>query len=86
VTCQWYSPGTPVSSINKPDHHDITERLLKSGGKHHKPTKLFYARTGSKNTNVLHLTHHWCYKNLVCRNTSPNVHVVRMSPEIKNTF
>ena len=37
---------------------------MKSGVKHHKPTKPFYARTGSKNTNVLHLTHHWCYKNL----------------------
>jgi hypothetical protein len=23
------SPGTPVSSINKTDHHDITEILLK---------------------------------------------------------
>ena len=26
---QWFSPGTPVSSINKNDHHDITEILLK---------------------------------------------------------
>ena len=22
---QWFSPGTPVSSTNKTDHHDITE-------------------------------------------------------------
>jgi hypothetical protein len=29
VTCQWFSPGTPVSSTNKTDHHDITEILLK---------------------------------------------------------
>jgi hypothetical protein len=28
--------GTPVSSTNKTDHHDITEILL-SGIKHHKP-------------------------------------------------
>jgi len=33
--CQWlatgrlFSPGTPVSSTNKTDHHDITEILLK---------------------------------------------------------
>ena len=33
--CQWVvtgwqlSPGTPVSSTNKTDHHDITEILLK---------------------------------------------------------
>ena len=26
---QWFSPGTPVSSINETDCHDITEILLK---------------------------------------------------------
>jgi hypothetical protein len=26
---QWFSPGTPVSSANKTEHHDITEILLK---------------------------------------------------------
>jgi hypothetical protein len=25
----WYSPGTPVSSTNKNDRHDITDILLK---------------------------------------------------------
>jgi hypothetical protein len=29
VTGQWFSPGTPVSSTNKTDLHDITEILLK---------------------------------------------------------
>jgi len=29
VTGQWFSPGTPVSSTNKTDRHDITEILLK---------------------------------------------------------
>jgi len=29
VTGQWFSPGTPVSSTNKTDNHDITEILLK---------------------------------------------------------
>jgi len=31
VTCAggWFSPGTPVSSTNKTDRHDITEILLK---------------------------------------------------------
>jgi hypothetical protein len=29
VTGQWFSLGTPVSSTNKTDHHDITEILLK---------------------------------------------------------
>ena len=28
VAGQWFSPGTPVSSINKTDRHDITEILL----------------------------------------------------------
>ena len=27
--CQWFSPGTLVSSTNKTDCHDITEILLK---------------------------------------------------------
>jgi hypothetical protein len=29
VTGQWFSLGTPVSSTNKTDRHDITEILLK---------------------------------------------------------
>jgi len=29
VTCLWFSPGTPVSSTNKTDCHNITEILLK---------------------------------------------------------
>jgi hypothetical protein len=29
VTGQWFSPGTPVSSTNKTDRHDIAEILLK---------------------------------------------------------
>jgi len=29
VTGQWFFPGTPSSSINKTDHHDINEILLK---------------------------------------------------------
>jgi hypothetical protein len=29
VTGRWFSPGTPVSSTNKTDCHDITEKLLK---------------------------------------------------------
>jgi len=27
ATGQWFSPGTPVSSTNKTDHHDITEKV-----------------------------------------------------------
>ena len=29
TTGRWFSPGTPVSSTNKSDRHDITEILLK---------------------------------------------------------
>jgi hypothetical protein len=29
TTGWWFSPGTPVSSMKKIDHHDITEILLK---------------------------------------------------------
>jgi hypothetical protein len=29
ATGLWFSPGTPVCSINKIDHHDITDILLK---------------------------------------------------------
>jgi hypothetical protein len=31
ATSRWFSPGTPVSSTNKTDRHDITEILLKVG-------------------------------------------------------
>jgi hypothetical protein len=37
VTCWWFSPGTPVSSTNKTDRHDITEILLKVGVKCNNP-------------------------------------------------
>jgi hypothetical protein len=29
VTGQWFSPGTPVSTTNKTDRHDVTEIFLK---------------------------------------------------------
>jgi len=29
ATGRWFSPGTPVSSTSKTDHHDIAELLLK---------------------------------------------------------
>ena len=29
ATCRWFSPGPPVSSSNKSDHHDIAGILLK---------------------------------------------------------
>ena len=29
VECRWFYPGTPVSSTNKTDRHDIIELLLK---------------------------------------------------------
>jgi hypothetical protein len=45
LTC-WFSLGTPVSSTNKTDCHDITEILLKVALKHHKPT--FAYETGTQ--------------------------------------
>jgi hypothetical protein len=40
ATDRWFSPGTPVSSINKTDRHDITEILLKVVLNTIKPTNL----------------------------------------------
>jgi hypothetical protein len=37
VTGRGISPGIPVSSTNKIDRHDITENIVESGDKHHKP-------------------------------------------------
>jgi hypothetical protein len=36
-----FSPGTPVSSTNKTDYHNIIEILLKIGIKHHNPNPHF---------------------------------------------
>jgi hypothetical protein len=36
LTGQWFSLGTPVSSNNNTDHHDITE-IVESGIQHHNP-------------------------------------------------
>jgi hypothetical protein len=40
---QCFSPGSPVSPINKTDRHDISEILL-SGVKHHTPNPLKHNR------------------------------------------
>jgi hypothetical protein len=44
LTGQCFSPGTPVSSTNKTDCHDIIE----SGIKHHKPNQLHIQQKTSK--------------------------------------
>ena len=42
ATDRWFSPGTPVSSTNKTDRHDITEILLKVALNNINQTKLNY--------------------------------------------
>ena len=39
MTGQWFSLGTPVSSPNKIDRHDIIETLMKVTLKYHKQNK-----------------------------------------------
>ena len=41
TTDRWFSPGTPVSSTNKTDRHDITEILMKVALNTIKPTHRF---------------------------------------------
>ena len=42
---RWFSPGTPVSSTNKTNHHNITENIIESesGVKLHNPNPLPYS-------------------------------------------
>ena len=51
---QWFSPGSPVSSTNKTDRHDITEILLKVALNtiNHKPTVL-YLRYNAKGHTIV---------------------------------
>jgi hypothetical protein len=42
ATGSWFSPGPPVSSINKTDRHDITEILLKVALNTTKQTNTFH--------------------------------------------
>jgi len=46
VTGRWFSPGTPVFSTNKADHHDDCN-FVASGVKHHKPTNHKYKQQTS---------------------------------------
>jgi hypothetical protein len=46
---QWFSPGTPVSSTNKTDRHDITEILLKVF-RFKKPTQIVKAEVSLFNS------------------------------------
>jgi hypothetical protein len=48
---RWFSPGTPVSSTNKTDRHDMTEILLK------------VALSTIKQTNIQHIAHKGLYNN-----------------------
>ena len=41
MTSRWFSLGTPVSSTNKIDRHDITEILLKVALKTIKQTNIY---------------------------------------------
>ena len=41
ATCWLFSPGTPISSANKTDLHDITEILLKVAVNTIEPIQLF---------------------------------------------
>ena len=55
-TCQWYSsPGTPVSSTNKTNCHDITEILLKVVLKHHKPNQTIIHKNSEKLLKILNI-------------------------------
>jgi hypothetical protein len=41
---RWFSLGTPVSSTNKTDRHDIAEILLKVALKHQKSTNQYISK------------------------------------------
>jgi hypothetical protein len=47
VTGQWFSLGTPVSSTNKTDRHDITEILLNVALNTMKPNQTTYLTWGN---------------------------------------
>ena len=51
ATGQWFSPGTPVSSTNTTDRHDIVE----SGVKHHQVIKQHTSSCHSFNLSEIHL-------------------------------
>jgi len=63
VAGRWFSPGTPVSSTNKTDRHDITEILLKMAWNTInpnlnpklllKPFRIAYYENATKNSCVL---------------------------------
>jgi hypothetical protein len=60
ATGQWFSPGSPVSSNNKTDRHDITEIVLKVALNAIKPTNQYskcYTRTYEY---TLAEWTHWC--------------------------
>ena len=44
---RWYSPGTPVSSLNKTDLHDIAEMLLKVALNTIEPNQIINRKTDS---------------------------------------
>ena len=57
ATGQWFLPGTPVSSTNKTDCHDITEILLKVAlntiTHNPKSSKILYIKCEAYHTNVI---------------------------------
>ena len=49
---RWFSPGPPVSSTNKIDHHDVTEKLLKVALTTIKPNQTKTNRIKMMNINI----------------------------------
>ena len=64
ATGQWFSPGTPVSSTNKTESHDI------SSVKYHKPSPpVSSAWSDLGLQRVIQLNHLWCFLHLFLQTT-----------------
>jgi hypothetical protein len=79
ATGLWFSPGTPVSSTNKTDHHDLTEILLKVAlntiNQQNQPTITYLYHFRNIIVNACGIdVYHSCYILTVC--TSNNLHCI----------
>ena len=82
----WFSPGTPVSSINKTDHQDITDILLNpmniiTWG----CIKCTSPQTGQSHTHTLSDDSHWLYMYHVssapCHRQVSHTHIHNLSDD-----
>jgi len=87
ATGWWFSPGTPVSSTNKTDRHDITEMLLKVALNTITQTKAYLTCPSFNLNNIYFENNHYIkHSNYIQDSETSNYAFINLSPNIQALY